>query len=84
MDVQEIARREAEAAAKKDSSFAKFMVDSNTKLLVSLIPKSEPPEALETLIRQAFDAGYSGGQGEALALVVDAMFRAPLKGDDWR
>jgi hypothetical protein len=66
---------EAVAQVKKaaDVGFAEFMRQPTTKLLVSMIPATEPPEVLRTLVEAAYLAGAELGCMEGSGQVVRAV-----------
>jgi hypothetical protein len=59
-----------------DRSFALWMGRPETKLVISLLPPAQPPEALQTLLRSAFDGGFNGGEGFAIVAIIDSMVGA--------
>jgi hypothetical protein len=70
--------KDAEYEAKKVAGFQRFMAKPETKLMVSMIPPAEQqPEALETLLRIAFDAGHNAGTGDVVGEMLVAMLKAP-------
>lgn len=75
-------QRDAEFKAEKDGAFQRFMAKQETQLMVSLIPKAEPPEAVEIALRNAFDAGHNEGSGSILSSVIDVMFKSEGKRRD--
>lgn len=70
MNNPEQAARAAEArmAAFSQEIFAKMLERPEIKLLISMVPASEPPELLQTLLRTMFDAG--AGQAGALTTML--------------
>ena len=52
------------------------MAEPTTKLMISLIPPSDNPDALQTLLRSAFSVGCNTVTG----LVVHSLFQAIIKG----
>jgi hypothetical protein len=73
--------REAKTKATQEAAFQRFMTKPETKLLVSMVPQANPPEAIETLLRSSFDAGFGVGMGDTLGLVLDAMLKGDKKRD---
>lgn len=62
------------------AQFKIWMARTEVKLMVSMIPRSEPPELLETLLRCAFDRGAEFGRVfEALNLTEILFMKG--KGD---
>lgn len=74
------AEREARYQTEKAAAFDRFMAKPETKLLASLVPASEPPEALTTLLRAAFDAGNSEGAASVLQEMLTAMLKSKPDG----
>lgn len=64
-------------AADQGRSFQAWLEKSETKLLMSMIPPANTPELLPTLLRSAFDAGNSSGQGAVLGEMLTAMLSKP-------
>lgn len=69
----------AEKAVKKDQHFTEFLERAESKLMLSLIPASDNPDAVKTLLRSAFDAGSAHGSGEILVEMVGALLKAPRR-----
>lgn len=65
----------AERAKNQKRSFDEFMSGPATQLLMSMVPPSQPPELLITLIRSAFEAGVNAGVS---GCAID-LFRAYTK-----
>lgn len=70
------ARRDTEVAA----AFQNLLARNEVKLLLSMVPATEPPELLETLLKSAFEAGCLHGEGA----IAGEMIGALLKGMDKR
>lgn len=74
------AARKAKAQAIKEEQFAAWMRRDETKMLLSLIPQSQPPEATAIVLRSAFEAGHNSGGGEVASMFVEAMLKSAPKG----
>lgn len=74
----ETAERKAEKHAKKEESFNQFLERAETKLMLSLIPPSDNPDAVKVLLRSAFEAGSSHGGGEIVGDLIGAMLKGPM------
>ena len=65
---------EVASKAMHNDNFGKFMEAPMTKVGLSLIPPTEKaPEALEMLLRSAFDAGVASGMGGVIGSLLKAM-----------
>lgn len=69
--------REAQRIEKNRVAFDRFMAKQETKLMVSLVPESNPPEAVTALLRAAFDAGATCGASDVLSEIFSAMLKSP-------
>lgn len=69
------AEMEAKQKADKKEGFARFMDQPATRMMMSMIPASDKPEVLETLLQETFSAGYAAGGGQAMGLVIEALFK---------
>ena len=58
-----------------DERFIQWLGEPTTKLLTSLIPSSENPDALKTVLRSAFDSGVGSGQSEILIELMGSMMK---------
>ena len=74
-------QREAKAKEKHNLVFSQFIGRPETKMLLSMIPKTEPDELITTILRSAFDAGTASGQGEVLVMMMDSILESPPKFD---
>lgn len=68
-------------AAQKEKNFAEFMQKAETKLILSLVPAGDNPDAVKTLLRAAFDAGSNHGAGEIVGDLLGAMLKDRPKRD---
>ena len=66
---------EARLAEARVKGFEKFMEDPTTKLTLSLLPTGDHPDAVQTLVKSAFEAGHSNGQGTMLVEMLLTMFK---------
>lgn len=78
-DVKEV-ERETRMKEAKDKSFSDFMAKSETKLMLSLVPSSDNPDVMQTLLRTAYDAGHGAGQGNILCEMLTSMLTKPRSG----
>ena len=77
-DMQTTATKEAlkaKAKAADDAAFRLHLASPEAKLIVSLIPASEPPEVVEIALRAAFDSGISHGTTQLLGVMLDSMLK---------
>jgi hypothetical protein len=56
-----------------DRAFEAHLNSPMTKVLISLVPASEPPEVFMTLLRSFFDLGLSVGTGASLLEITKAF-----------
>lgn len=69
--------------ANTETAFAKWMDKPETKLMLSLIPPSENPDAMQTLLRSCFAEGHGAGEGAVAMMFLEKML-APRPNDDKR
>lgn len=74
-DPKEMAARSAEA---KESAFKSFMLQPVIRLLMSKLPQTEP-EILETIMKEAFNSGFSSGSGFTAISMVEVVMKAEMK-----
>lgn len=53
-----------------DKHFETWMADPRTRMLVSMLPKVEPPDLMVTILRAAFQGGLTMGSGAVLAAIA--------------
>jgi hypothetical protein len=71
------AERQQRAERESSAAFSKWLAKPESKLALSLIPAGDAsPEALQVLLRGAFDAGYAHGIGEVTGMILDGMLRS--------
>jgi hypothetical protein len=75
---QEAVITTAKLEAQRKAALDRFMSRDETKLLVSMVPATNPPELLITLIRSAFQRGHDEGIG-AIGAMVAAQMMSDLK-----
>lgn len=61
--------------ARDSTNFDKFMARPETKLMLSLIPPADNPDAMKVLLRASFDAGVSSGSGTIIGEMLTAMIK---------
>lgn len=68
----------SESAQKKvrDEEFAKFLDDPTTKFILSFVPEGRDADAVKTILRAAFDKGFSCGGGFFVADLLKHMTAA--------
>lgn len=80
MNMEDAKRKGDELAARlearKNETRDAFMNNQTTKLLMALIPASEPPEALATLLRAAHDGGFEHGAAMCAMEMIKAQHDA--------
>lgn len=76
--MQEEAMRQSEITAKR-KGFDTFMSQPAIRLLISTIPTGERPETLETLLTEAFNAGFQSGSGNTVMSLVKTIFERPWR-----
>lgn len=54
-------------------SFAEWLTQSETRLLMSLIPQGDNPDALQVLLQTAFNRGYHSGEGFVMIELLTKM-----------
>jgi hypothetical protein len=63
----------AEIEQKKKKAFEDFFDTPAIKLLVSMVPATEPPEILRTLLQSVFDHGALFGAQSSVGLVIGQL-----------
>lgn len=76
----EVADLRARNARKQREAFDEFMRREEAKLFVSMVPPTQPPELVVTLLRSAFNAGHDAGLVELMDDLVGAMLRSKKDG----
>ena len=67
-------RREDKMKDESKKAFDTFMQAPMTKMAISMIPPTNPPEALLTLLEATFLSGFNAGGGAFAGEMVHAMF----------
>lgn len=75
-------QRKAREAESRERGFNDWMRKPEIKLMLSMVPPAENPEAVATLLRSAFDAGHSGGAGNMVGDLIEIMLKSPPKSRD--
>lgn len=70
--------------ANTETSFTKWMDKPETKLILSLMPPSENPDAMQTLLRSCFAEGHGAGEGAVAVLMIEAMLKPKQPREDDR
>src|SRR5258706_15043335 len=60
---QQTDEMERKAAERRQRDFDAWIGDPITRMCISTIPAAERPEALQLLLKSAFDRGFVAGQG---------------------
>ena len=75
--------REKQITDRRNSSmkegFDRFMNNNSIRLLISMIPPSDKPDIIETLLKEAFNSGYISGEGNMLGEFLTQMMRGSPK-----
>jgi hypothetical protein len=70
---------EVKVLEQKNTAFAAWMKNPATKMFLSMIPASEPPEITLSLLQATFEEGFERGFGFGLAEMVTVMLTTPPK-----
>lgn len=73
-----VAQLQAAQKAAMEDGYARHLARPELKTLMSLVPASEPPELLTTLLRSFYDAGANDGS----AIVASLLARFLLEGGE--
>lgn len=68
---------ERESKEKMKLAYIKFMEKPTIRLLVSMIPAQETEDHIQTLLREAFESGWHGGEVAAILGIVETMLKRP-------
>ena len=77
MSNQSIAQRQAEIETTRDEEFNRWLSREEVKLMLSMLPKTDPPETVSSILRYAYRAGWDTGAGEIAIEVVKQMMSKP-------
>ncbi len=78
MDSQAKKQRET---TEKNAAFEKWMSDPLVRMSLSMIPAGEHQDALQVLLRSAFDAGHAAGGGAMAGTFLEAILSKDMKRD---
>lgn len=67
----------AQDATMKKQAFGDLMASPPIRLLLSMIPSGDHPETMTTLLEEAFNKGWSGGQCMMSVMMLESMLRSP-------
>lgn len=73
-----MAEREAKEVQKRREGFSKWLEQPATKMMMSMIPPGEHPDAMKTLLQSTYEQGWSNGSGACTGDFLEAI----LKGMD--
>lgn len=68
------AERDARAKESVDKAFASWLAQPMVRMGLSMVPAGENKDALQMLLRSAFDAGVNCGQGQIAVEMLEAIF----------
>lgn len=79
MNIDDMKPDTSEAAQNKakDEAFAKFLEEPTTKFVLTFIPEGRDADAVRTILRASFNAGFSCGGG----FFVGDLLKTLMKGD---
>lgn len=63
----------------RKKSFIDFMAGPTVRLLLSMIPSNDHPEAMKTLLEEAFNHGWKSGSGSMTLHMLEAMMKPPSR-----
>lgn len=64
----------------KNEAFDRFMANTTNRFLISMVPPSDKPEVLETVLKAAFFSGWNGGVAQATLELLKAVMTSEKKG----
>ena len=70
--------------ASTETAFTKWMDKPEIKFMLSLIPPSENPDAMQTLLRSCFAEGHGAGEGAVAMMMIEAMLKPKPREDNER
>jgi hypothetical protein len=71
----DLQRRELKFESDRKRAFEKWLDDPMVRLGLSLIPAGEHQDALQMLLRSAFEAGSGQGVSSVVATMVEGMIK---------
>ena len=81
MNIAAARETEARSKANQKAAFAKWMDQPATRMMMSMIPASDRPEVLETLLQETFGAGFASGSGDTAVSFLETIFKNMEKRD---
>lgn len=81
-DIDNPAARKSRMASDQNAAFDKWMNEPLVRMSISTIPAGEHKDALQMLLRSAFDAGHSSGQGVMAGEFLQAILMGERKRTD--
>lgn len=69
----DIATREARIKNQVDAAFARWLDDPLVRMAMASVPAGDNADAFRLLLRSAFDAGSSAGQGTIAGEILAGM-----------
>ncbi len=65
-----------DARSNCNKALAEFLTGPQTKLLMSLVPETNPPELLSTLLRAAFETGHAAGIADMTVMLIESVHKS--------
>lgn len=75
--IHKFRQRETEAM---EAGYQKFMQSPPIRLLLSMIPSGDHPEALTALLREAYVLGWGSGSSHTTIMVLEASLKRSGRG----
>lgn len=73
--------RKVREASEKSAAFDKWMNEPLVRMSISTIPAGEHKDALQMVLRSAFEAGFTTGQGTMAGQFLEAIIMSDRKRD---
>lgn len=73
LQTEDQAQRDRKIKEFGDQAFDAFLRMPTTRLIISTLPAMENPDALNVLLRAAFDTGHDAGSGSVAMSLIEAM-----------
>jgi hypothetical protein len=67
--------REQQIKDQAEKSFEMFLRMPTTRLIISTLPPMQDPDALNVLLRAAFDTGHATGSGSIALALLENIFK---------
>ena len=80
-DVSNPEARKQREKTEKNFAFEKWMNEPLVRMSVSTIPAGEHKDALQMILRSAFDAGHDSGQSATAGMFLEAILTGERKRD---